>query len=163
MNVVPLVVVACSLLARILEECSTIHSLLAHFIRWRQLVHTNSTVYAGITPQWLSGLRRLWPNVSRQDTCKLVSGQVPTLCPDSGILSPLRLCWVKGVCEFRCKPPPALLAEWPGSFACHCGNTGVERTPNKSKHTKLSLEKKILPLLLPGFELTTFRSQVRCF
>ena len=35
---------------------------------------------------------------------------------------------------------------------------GVEGTPNKSQHTKLTLEKKILLLLLPGFELTTFQS-----
>ena len=53
------------------------------------------------------------------------------------------------------------LAELPGSFTCHCGNTGVERAPNKSQHTKLTLEKKILPPPLPGFELTTFRSRVR--
>ena len=26
---------------------------------------------------------------------------------------------------------------------CHCGNTGVEHTPNKSQHTKLTLEKKV--------------------
>ena len=32
----------------------------------------------------------------------------------------------------------------------------MERTPNKSQHTKLTLEKKILPLLLPGFDLATF-------
>ena len=38
----------------------------------------------------------------------------------------------------------------------------VERTPNKSQHTKLTLEKKILPPFLPEFELATFRSQVRC-
>ena len=38
---------------------------------------------------------------------------------------------------------------------------GVERTPNKSKHRKLTLEKKILLPLLPGFELTTFQSRVR--
>ena len=38
---------------------------------------------------------------------------------------------------------------------------GVERTPNKSQHTKLTLGKKILPPLLPGFELATFRSRVR--
>ena len=25
---------------------------------------------------------------------------------------------------FRCNLPPALLAEWPGSFTCHCGNKG---------------------------------------
>ena len=80
----------------------------------------------------------------------------PTLCLDSGIVSPLQLHWVKGVCVFRCDLPLALLAEWLGSFACHCGNTGVERTPNESQHTKLTLEKKILLSLLPGFELATF-------
>ena len=32
-----------------------------------------------------------------------------------------------GVCVFSCNLPPALLAEWPGSFTCYCGNTGVER------------------------------------
>ena len=48
------------------------------------------------------------------------------------------------------------------SFTCHWGNLGVERTPNKSQHTTLTLEKKILPPLLPEFVLTTFWSQVRC-
>ena len=43
----------------------------------------------------------------------------------------------------------------------HCSNTVVEQTLNKSQHTKLTLEKKILPPLLLGFELTTFRSRVR--
>ena len=28
-------------------------------------------------------------------------------------------------------------------FSCHCSNTGLERTPNKSQHTKSTLEKKI--------------------
>ena len=36
---------------------------------------------------------------------------------------------------------------------------GVERTPNKSQHTKLTPEQKILPPLLPGFELATFQSR----
>ena len=44
---------------------------------------------------------------------------------------------------------------------CHCGNPGEERTPNKSQHIKLTLEKRILPPLLPGLELTIFRSWVR--
>ena len=38
---------------------------------------------------------------------------------------------------------------------------GVEWTLNKSQHTKLNLEKKILTLLLPGFELATFQLQVQ--
>ena len=37
----------------------------------------------------------------------------------------------------------------------------MEWTPNKSQHIKLTLEKKILPPLLPGFELATFRSRGR--
>ena len=37
----------------------------------------------------------------------------------------------------------------------------MARTSNRSQHTKLTLEKKILPPLLPGFELATFRSRVR--
>ena len=37
---------------------------------------------------------------------------------------PFRLHWVKGVCMFRCNLPPALLAEWPGSFTCDCSNRG---------------------------------------
>ena len=64
--------------------------------------------------------------------------------------------------HFRCNLPPALLAEWPESFMYHCGNMGVEWTLSKSQYTKRILEKKILPLLLPEFKLTTFRSQVRC-
>ena len=48
-------VVAFSSLARILGECSTIHSL-------PSLAHTNSTLCARISPQWLSELRRLWLN-----------------------------------------------------------------------------------------------------
>ena len=39
---------------------------------------------------------------------------------------------------------------------CNCGNMGVERTVNKSHHTKLTLEKKILLPLLLGFKLATF-------
>ena len=94
--------------------------------------------------------------------CELVSWQVPHwLCLDSGTVSPLRLQQVKGEPMFRCNLPPALLTEWPGSFMCHYSNTGVERTPNKSQHRKLTLEKKILPPLLPGFKLATFWSQVR--
>ena len=45
---------------------------------------------------------------------------------------------------------------------CHCNNTGVKQTLSKCQHRKLTWEKKILPLLLPGFELATFQSWVWC-
>ena len=37
----------------------------------------------------------------------------------------------------------------------------MEPAPNKSQYTKLTLEKKILPPLPPGFDLTTFQSRVQ--
>ena len=46
-----------------------------------------------------------------------------TLCLDSGLVSPLQVCLVKGVSMFRRNLPPELLAEWLGSFTCHCRNT----------------------------------------
>ena len=58
------VVVAFSSLARILGECSIIHFPPAFFLSGDWLVHTYSTLYARISPQWLSKLRRLWSNVS---------------------------------------------------------------------------------------------------
>ena len=51
---------------------------------------------------------------------------------------PHRLRWVKGVCAFRCNLPPALFGRMTVFFTCHCGNTRVERTPNKSQHIKLT-------------------------
>ena len=67
----------------------------------------------------------------------------------------------QGCMRVQCNVPPALLAEWPGSFKCHCSNTWVEGPPNKNRQTKLILEEKILPPLLPGFELATFRPRDR--
>ena len=58
-----------------------------------------------------------------------------------------------------CNLPPPLLVEWPGSFTCYCGNTGMEQV--QSQHRNLTLEKKIHPLLLPGLEPGTFPSRVR--
>ena len=66
-----------------------------------------------------------------------------------------------GVCVFRCNLPPALLAEWLGSFTCHCSNTREEQTPNKSQHRKLTLEKKISQPILSGLKLANFWSWVR--
>ena len=48
----------------------------------------------------------------------------------------------------RCNLPPALLAENPVPFICHCSKLEVEQTPSKSQHTRLTPEQKIF---LPGF------------
>ena len=65
--------------------------------------------------------------------------------------------------RISCNLPPALLAEWLGSFTCYCSNIGVEWIII-SQHRKLILEKKILlPPLLQGFEPANFQSRLlRC-
>ena len=66
---------------------------------------------------------------------------------------------------FRSNLPPALLAvRMTRVFyvpSQYISSVGVERTLYKSQHTKLTLEKKILQPLLPGFELTTIPSEVQ--
>ena len=66
---------------------------------------------------------------------------------DSGIVSPLQLRWVKGVCIF---------GRMTRFLYVHCSNPGVEQTPHKSQYMKLTQEKKILLPLLLGFKLATF-------
>ena len=40
-------------------------------------MHTNSTLYARIGPQWLGELRRLWPSVPLRVACGLVPDRFP--------------------------------------------------------------------------------------
>ena len=73
-----------------------------------------------------------------------------------------------GACVFSCNLPPALLAEWLGSFTRYCGNTGWNGYRNKSQLRQLTLDnkkkkkkrKKKTPFL-PGLEPATSQSLVR--
>ena len=60
-----------------------------------------------------------------------------------------------------CYLPPALLAEWPRSSTCHCGNMGMRRKCTKNQNRKITLRKKIVPPLTPGIEPANFQSWVR--
>ena len=101
-----------------------------------QFACTSSTLYARISPLWLSWS---WDKCGQlfldelhiHELVSLVS-RCGTLCVclDSTV-SQLRLCWVKGICVFRFNLPPALWAEWTESFTCPLRYyMGVERTPN---------------------------------
>ena len=116
--VVVVVGVAFSSRARIWGECSTIHSppaLLFFFFFFSPLVEISSRT---LIPLFRPGSVY---NCAARDDCdgvfpdelrvSLFPDRFPTLCLDSGIVSPLRLLWVKGVCVFRCNLPLALLAE----------------------------------------------------
>ena len=75
------VMVAVSSLARIWGESLAIRSppalsffFFLFFKDGDQLAHTDSTLQARISLQWLSERRLLWRSVPRQVTCELVSG-----------------------------------------------------------------------------------------
>ena len=88
-----------------------------HFFLWSgdQLTHTNAFfLYARISPQWLCELRWLWLSVVELHV-RSFSMKASLIMPDS-IVSPLWLCWFKGICMLRCNLQPVLLAEWPGSL-----------------------------------------------
>ena len=105
-------IMAFSSLPMTLREGSTIHSPPARFFffffseveissRTLLLLSRPGSIHTGSESRDDCG--RVFPN-------ELHVGYVPTLCPDSTV-SPLRLCWVKGVFVFRCNLPPAILAE----------------------------------------------------
>ena len=125
-------VVAFSSHARILRECSTIHSPPALFfkvkISLRTLIplFTPGLVHSG-SGSWDDG-DRVFPD---EFPVSSFPDRVPTPYLDSGLVSPLLLCWVFDVSVFRCNLRHAHLAEWRGHFRCHCGSMGEERTPNK--------------------------------
>ena len=126
---------ACDDLGRMFIHSFPACAFLSSFFKVEISSRTLIPLFMPESPQWLSEIRRLWSSVPRGAACELVPWQVPTLSLDSGRVSPLRLCWVKGVSVFRCNLPPALLAKWPGSFTCHCGYTEVGRdTEQKSAH-----------------------------
>ena len=59
---------------------------------------------------------------AKWNCCRLGASSVDTIQPCTMSLHAKP--HTKGVCVFSCNLPPALLAEWPGSFMCYCSNTG---------------------------------------
>ena len=104
-----------------------------------------------------------WDNYGRMFPDKLCVSSFPDRFPRYALWHSQPTHWVKGARVLRYNLPSALLAEWLGSFMCHCGNMRVKWTPNKSKHTKLTLDKKILPLLLPGSNSQPFNQVQRSY
>ena len=82
------------------------------------LMHTNSTLWARISPQWLSKLRWPWWSIPWPVLCKLIS-LISHLTIDS-IVSPVWLHWVKGEACLGVNLPPALFQEWLSFFLCVC-------------------------------------------
>ena len=150
-----------SSLVRIWGECLTIHSMPVFFFLFFFKVEISS--HASI-PLFVPGSVHLgsasWDDCGQMYPEELHVScfwQVPTLCPDSGIVSSLRPCWVKGTYIRVCLVVTCYLHFWQNDWGLLCATVvRLEQTPNKSQHTKVTLEKKILLSLLPGFELAIF-------
>ena len=119
---------------------------------------TSPTLQARFSQQWLSKLRWLWTSIPWQVRCEAVSLIDSHTKP--GQHSQDSLTSSSQGCMFNCNLQPSLFTEWPGSLMCDCSNTGVEQTKNKSQHRKLTVERKVFPLLLPWIEPVLFWSRV---
>ena len=69
---------------------------------------------------------------------------------------------IRAACVFNCNPSPALWQNDRDLLHATVVIQGWNRWQNTSQHRKLTLENKILPLLLQGLKPTTFQSEVRC-
>ena len=152
---------AFSLCVRLLGDCSTIHSQSALFSFFFKVEIRSRMLNPLFRPGSVHSGSASWDNCGQDELCV-------SLFPDR---FPHYACTVAQSAHFdfvesrvwACLSVTCHLhfwQEWPGSFTCHCSKTGLEWTPNKSQHTNLTPEKKILPPLLLGFDLVTFRSQV---
>ena len=108
-----------------LEIVLTIHSPPVLFFFFKAEIRSCTLIPLLRPGSVYSGSAR-WDDCGQMFPDELCASSFPDRFPhcDRGIISPLHLCWVKGVCVFRCNLPPAFFTEWPGSFSCHCGNTG---------------------------------------
>ena len=117
---------AFSSLAKNFGECSTIDSLPAICFCWEVEI-SSRTLLPHFMPGSVHSDTANWDECGRMFPEKLRVSSFPDRFPRyawTEAVSPLKLRWVTSMCVFRCNLPPALLAEWSGSFACHCGNKG---------------------------------------
>ena len=117
---VVVVVVAFSSRARILGEYSTIHSRLRFFFSFL-FFKVEISLRTLIPPFRQGSVHRgsaSWDDCDWVFPDELRVSSFPDRFPHyaciAGIVSPLRLRWVKSVCVFRCNLTSALLAKWSG-------------------------------------------------
>ena len=141
-------------------ECSTIHSpptLFFFFVevetRSRALVplFRSGSVHSGLAS---------WDDCARVFPDELRVSSFPDRFPHYACTA--THCAFVGSSVYACLGVTCHLLFWQndrGLLHATAVTRGIERTPNKSRHTKLTLEKKLLPPRLPGFELATSRAR----
>ena len=112
--VVALEVVASSSLARIRGECSTVLPRPRFFSLPKVEISSRTLVplFLGKDQSTVAQQTEMTVPTCSLTSCMRDHFQIGShTMPDSVIVNPFPLCWVKGVCVFRCNLPPALLAE----------------------------------------------------
>ena len=90
----------------------------ADSLRSHVILHEWLAFYSGFFfkyPKWCTGMAGATWNC-----CHLGASSVYTIQPCTMPFHAKPHTY--GVCVFTCNLPPVLLAEWPGSFTCYCGN-----------------------------------------
>ena len=136
LNKYMMVVEAFPSLARILGECSTIHSppaLFSFCFCFFEVEISSRTLIPLFRPGSVLSGSASWDDCGRKFPDKLRVSSFPDGFPHYAWAAAWSahsdFVFFKGVYMFRCDLAPALLAEWPGYFTCHCSNRWVERTP----------------------------------
>ena len=92
----------------------------AFFVFVFEMEISSRTLISPLRPGSVHSGSASWDDCGRMFPDKLCLSSFPdrfhTLCLNNGIVSPLRLRWVKGVCVFQFKLPPALFARMTGVF-----------------------------------------------
>ena len=159
---VTLVMVAFSSCARILGECSTVHSPPALFLKVELSLRRRIPL---LCQDQSSVAQRTEMTVTKCSLMSCVWGRLmigSQTMPTQGHSQPTPTLLDQGCV---CLGVTCYLHFWQNDQDLLCATAvirGWNGHQNMSQHTKLTLEMKILSPLLPRFELATFRSQVRC-
>ena len=146
--------------ARIWGESLVVHSPPALFFFFK--VRSARTLIPLFTPGSVHSGSASWDDCSR-----VFHDESPDSFPHYYLVSIVSLLWlfffflVKCVWVFRWNLQPAPLVEQQGSFTCHCGDMGWNEYWIEVSTDSSFWRKKILLLLLLGFEPITFWSQAQ--
>ena len=102
----------------------------ADSLRSRVILHQWLAFYSVFLNIHWSGVLTALTLLVPYETAAILARSVYTILPCT--MSLHKKSHTQDACMFSCNLPPALLAEWPGSFTCYCGNTGREATTNNA-------------------------------
>ena len=121
-------------------------------------MHTNSTLYTRIGPQWLSELKQ---SVAKCSLTTCMTALFPDRFPHYAWTAQSAHLDFAGARVYACLSVTGHLHFWhndQGLLRATAVTRRVERTPNESQRRRLTLEKKFLPVQVPGIKSVALKS-----